>query len=42
MNQLKQKFMVVLRAETVKSVREFGVTFLLEDSPVLLLDRLLV
>lgn len=42
MNQLKQKFMVVLRAESIATIREYGVTFLLEDGPVLQMERVKV
>jgi len=42
MNQLKQKFMIVLRAESIEAIREYGVTFLLEDGPVLQMERIKV
>jgi hypothetical protein len=40
LNQVKQKFMLVLVAENVQSVKESGVKFLEEEGPVMLLDQL--
>lgn len=40
MNQVKQKFMVVLRAESTREAKELGVTSLEEEGPILLLDRI--
>jgi hypothetical protein len=40
--QVKQKFMIVLRAESIKSVKELGVTYLEDEGPVLLMDQIRV
>ena len=34
--------MIVLRAESIKSVKELGVTYLEDEGPVLLMDQIRV
>lgn len=42
MNHMKQKFMVVLVAESVEATKGLGVKYLENQVPVLLLDQLVI
>lgn len=42
MNHMKQKFMVVLVAESVEATKGLGVKYLENEVPVLLLDQLII